>query len=241
LPGDGATVLDPVFTDSDSAVEVLRWEPAPPARVPAEAARPRGALATKRAIDAVGAAFGLTILSPVFLLVAVLVKATSPGPVLFVQLRNGKAGRRFRCCKFRTMLPDAGERKSELEEQNEMDGPVFKLRRDPRVTRLGRVLRKYSLDELPQLWNVLCGHMSLVGPRPLPVEETASLTPAQRRRLSVKPGMTGLWQISGRCAIPDFNRWVELDLENVSRWSLLLDIKILLKTLPAVISARGAW
>ena len=239
LPGRDVRFLGPAFTDTDAGnatVQVLRWELAP-----AAPARPRWALAAKRILDAFGAAFGLVVLSPVFLLAAVLVKAASPGPVLFVQPRNGKDGRKFRCCKFRTMEQDAETAKPALEGHNELNGPVFKLRRDPRVTRIGRVLRKYSVDELPQLWNVLCGDMSLVGPRPLPVEETASLTPAQRRRLSVKPGVTGLWQVSGRSAIPDFNRWVELDLEYVDNWSLLFDLKILLKTLPAVISARGAW
>ena len=219
----------------------LGW-PAPSAVLPlAEPAAPRGEMAAKRALDVAGAGFGLVALSPVFLLLAVLVKASSSGPVFFSQPRAGKGGRWFRCFKLRTMEQDAEAVKPALQGRNEMNGPVFKLRSDPRVTRLGRVLRKYSRDELPQLWNVLRGEMSLVGPRPLPVRETARLTAEQRRRLSVKPGMTGLWQVSGRNSIADFNRWVELDLEYVDNWSLLFDLKILLKTVPAVISARGAW
>jgi lipopolysaccharide/colanic/teichoic acid biosynthesis glycosyltransferase len=139
------------------------------------------------------------------------------------------------------MIEGAHREQYHLAHRNEMKGPVFKLRNDPRVTRLGRFLRLSSLDELPQLWNVLRGEMSLVGPRPPTPREAGTYTPEQARRLSVRPGLTGLWQVSGRSSIPDFHHWVELDLEYLDRWSLWLDIKILVKTLPAVLSARGAW
>jgi lipopolysaccharide/colanic/teichoic acid biosynthesis glycosyltransferase len=159
--------------------------------------------------------------------------------VLFRQTRCGLYGRRFTLYKFRTMVEGAEERLAELQHLNEMDGPVFKSRRDPRVTRLGRLLRKFSLDELPQLWNVLRGDMSLVGPRPPIPDEVARYERWQRRRLSMKPGLTCLWQVSGRNELT-FEEWMRLDLEYIDNWSLWLDLKIALKTIPAVLRGRGA-
>jgi exopolysaccharide biosynthesis polyprenyl glycosylphosphotransferase len=196
-------------------------------------------LLLKRAVD-VAIAFVLLVVGlPVVSAIALAIKVSSTGGVLFRQTRCGLNGRRFTLYKFRTMVQDAHGRRQELLHLNEMNGPAFKLRRDPRVTRLGRFLRKFSLDELPQLWNVLRGDMSLVGPRPPIPEEVAQYTRWQRRRLSMKPGLTCLWQISGRNDI-DFNRWMELDLEYIDKWTPLLDFKILLKTIPVVLSGRGA-
>lgn len=195
----------------------------------------------KQLIDFVGSAILLVLLSPVFAIIALLIKLTSPGPVLFRQLRCGLNGKPFTMYKFRTMVTDAEQRKQELAVFNEMSGPVFKMTNDPRVIPVGRFLRKYSLDELPQLYNVLRGEMSLVGPRPLPVAEVKCFDElSHRRRLSVKPGLTGLWQISGRNKLADFKEWIRLDLEYIDNWSLWLDLKILLKTIPAVLRAEGA-
>ncbi len=195
----------------------------------------------KEVLDRVGAATALLVLCPLLLVVSVLVKLTSPGPIFFIQMRSGKHGRPFRMFKFRTMYQDAEQRRAELEALNQMSGPVFKLEEDPRVTPLGKWLRRTSVDELPQLVNVLLGQMSLVGPRPLPVYETEGFTdPAQRRRLSVRPGLTCLWQISGRNKVSKFEDWVRLDLEYIDNWSLWLDIKILLKTIPVVLTGLGA-
>ncbi|MCX7721533.1 MAG: sugar transferase [Verrucomicrobiae bacterium] len=195
----------------------------------------------KQVIDFVGAAVLLVLLLPVFAVIALLIKLTSPGPVLFKQLRCGLNGKPFTMYKFRTMVTDAEQRKQELAVFNEMSGPVFKMTNDPRVTPIGRFLRKYSLDELPQLYNVLRGEMSLVGPRPLPVAEVKCFDElSHRRRLSVKPGLTCLWQIKGRNKIVDFKEWVRLDLEYIDNWSLWLDLKILLGTIPAVLRAEGA-
>jgi len=172
---------------------------------------------------------------------ALLIKLTSPGPVLFRQLRSGLNGSPFTIYKFRTMVTNAEQLKHELEAMNEMRGPVFKVSKDPRITPVGKWLRRYSIDELPQLLNVLRGEMSLVGPRPLPVDEVRRFHDhAHRRRLSMKPGITCLWQISGRNEIKDFRDWVRLDLEYIDHWSLWLDIKILLRTVPAVFRATGA-
>ncbi len=196
----------------------------------------------KQVIDIVGAAAMLLIVTPIFMLPAALViRFTSPGPILFRQKRSGLNGRPFTMLKFRTMVTDAEQRKDELAALNEMEGPVFKVSDDPRITRLGRYLRKYSIDELPQLWNVLRGEMSLVGPRPLPVDETRRFNDlAHRRRLSVRPGLTCLWQVSGRSDVTDFKDWVRLDLEYIDNWSLWLDLKILLRTVPAVLNGAGA-
>lgn len=199
----------------------------------------RGYAMAKRALDVVVAGGALLVLSPVFLVVAALVKATSRGPMLFRQQRAGLGRRPFTVLKFRSMHRDAEERRHELRRHNEMDGPVFKMRDDPRVTPLGRVLRRTSLDELPQLINVLRGEMSLVGPRPLPLDEDAHLPPEFRRRHDVLPGLTGLWQVSGRNDLP-CRRMLELDREYVERRSFGLDLRILLATIPAVLTARGA-
>ena len=183
----------------------------------------------------------LILLSPFFLLIWIAIKLESPGPALFRQRRSGRHGDPFTMYKFRTMQTDAEMRKAELEALNEMSGPVFKIKKDPRVTRVGSFLRFTSLDELPQLLNVFLGQMSLVGPRPLPTYETLAMTGnAQRRRLSVSPGMTCLWQISGRNEVKDFGDWVRMDLEYIDQWSLWLDFQILLRTIPAVLFGRGA-
>jgi exopolysaccharide biosynthesis polyprenyl glycosylphosphotransferase len=195
----------------------------------------------KHVMDLVSAFILLILLSPLFLLVAIAIKLTSPGPVFFQQQRSGQNGAPFTLYKFRTMITNAEQFKHELEAMNEMSGPVFKVTNDPRITRTGRWLRRYSLDELPQLFNVLRGEMSLVGPRPLPVDEVKRFSDlAHRRRLSVKPGITCLWQISGRNQIKDFRDWVRLDLEYIDNWSLWLDLKILFRTIPAVFAATGA-
>jgi lipopolysaccharide/colanic/teichoic acid biosynthesis glycosyltransferase len=197
-------------------------------------------LVLKRVIDLVGAAFGLMVLAPLLLVIAALIKLNGPGPVLFTQRRYGFNKRLFSMIKFRTMVPDAEARQADLEEMNEAQGPVFKIARDPRVTPLGRFLRASSLDELPQLWNVLKGEMSLVGPRPLPVRDVGHFSEGWlMRRFSMPPGLTCLWQISGRSEI-GFERWVQLDLEYIDHWSLRLDGLILLKTIPAVLRGTGA-
>jgi len=195
----------------------------------------------KQAMDFLLAAIGLVVLSPFFLLFAVLIKSTSRGPVFFRQQRSGLNGNPFNIYKFRTMVSNAEQLKAELAALNEMTGPAFKLSDDPRVTPLGRFLRRWSVDEWPQLWNVLRGEMSLVGPRPLPVDEVARFDDlAHRRRLSVKPGLTCLWQIRGRNNVKDFNDWVRLDLEYIDNWSLALDLRILWATLPVVLKGTGA-
>ncbi|GAB4254129.1 MAG: hypothetical protein Kow00109_29630 [Acidobacteriota bacterium] len=197
------------------------------------------AKALKRVMDFAIAAVSLILLSPLMAATALAIKLTSPGPILYRQTRCGLYGRRFTLYKFRTMVDGAEDLLWDIFHLNEMDGPVFKMRNDPRVTKIGRFLRKYSIDELPQLWNVLKGEMSIVGPRaPLPYEvEYYKLD--QRRRLSVKPGITCLWQVSGRNDI-SFEKWMELDLQYIDRWSLWLDLRILFKTIPAVITGRGA-
>jgi len=194
----------------------------------------------KRMIDIVGSLSLLLILSPLLAIVAVFVKATSPGPVIFVQERVGLNRRKFRLYKFRTMVQGAEQRLTELEHLNEISGPVFKIANDPRLTRIGKLLRKTSIDELPQFFNVLKGDMSLVGPRPLPVRDYKGFNRDwYRRRLCVLPGMTCLWQINGRNTIP-FEEWMGLDLQYVDQQSLLLDFQILLKTLPAVLRVSEA-
>ncbi len=195
---------------------------------------------TKRVIDVCGALVGLVVFSPVMLAAATAVKWTSPGPILFTQERFGLNRRRMRIYKFRTMIADAAARQAEFEDQNEADGPVFKIRHDPRVTPVGHFLRKTSIDELPQLLNVLKGEMSLVGPRPMAVRDVFRFTEASlMRRFSVKPGLTCLWQINGR-SNTTFGRWIELDLEYIDRWSLGLDLAILVRTVPAVLKGEGA-
>jgi len=195
----------------------------------------------KHLVDFVGALALVILLSPVLLVVALLVKFSSPGPVLFCQQRSGLNGRPFTIFKFRTMVSNAEQFKHELAAMNEMSGPVFKITNDPRITPIGKTLRKYSLDELPQLFNVLCADMSLVGPRPLPVDEVRRFHDfAHRRRLSVRPGLTCLWQIKGRNRISNFDDWVRLDLEYIDNWSLWLDISILFRTIPVVLFGTGA-
>jgi exopolysaccharide biosynthesis polyprenyl glycosylphosphotransferase len=198
-------------------------------------------LLAKQAIDLVGALLLLVPCSLPMLVATVLVKLTSPGPVLFRQQRCGLNGRPFTMLKFRSMATDAEQRKHELDLLNEMTGPVFKISNDPRITRVGRWLRRFSIDEFPQLFNVLLGDMSLVGPRPLPVHEVQRFDDlAHRRRLSVKPGITCLWQVSGRNELRDFREWVRLDLQYIDNWSLWLDVKILLRTIPVVLTGAGA-
>lgn len=205
----------------------------------AHGARPTD-LFTKQVSDYLGASLILLILSPVLLFIAVLVRTSSPGPVIYRQPRAGLNGRTFTMYRFCSMNERADELKSGLAGQNEMDGLVLKMTNDPRVTRLGRILRRHSLDELPQLWNVLRGEMSLVGPRPLPVEEVHRFDNfAHRRRLSMKPGLTCLWQVRGRNEITSFEEWVRLDLEYIDQWSLWLDLKILLATIPVTLFGRG--
>lgn len=198
----------------------------------------------KQFIDFTGAAALLilfTFVIPILPVIAIMVRFTSPGPVLFRQQRSGLNGSPFTLFKFRTMVTNAEQLKHELAAMNEMSGPVFKVTNDPRITWFGRLLRKYSLDELPQLYNVLRGEMSLVGPRPLPVDEVKRFNDlAHRRRLSVKPGLTCLWQVKGRNQISDFKDWVRLDLEYIDNWSFWLDIKILLLTVPVVFRGTGA-
>ena len=196
----------------------------------------------KNLLDFAGALVLLIILGlTVMPVVALLIKITSPGPVFFCQQRSGLNGAPFNIWKFRTMATNSEQFKHELESMNEMRGPVFKITKDPRITPLGKWLRKYSLDELPQLFNVLRGEMSLVGPRPLPVDEVKRFNDlAHRRRLSVKPGLTCLWQVSGRNQISDFKDWVRLDLEYIDNWSIWLDLLILLRTIPAVFAGTGA-
>jgi len=196
-------------------------------------------LMLKRGLDVAVASLLLLIALPIVGMIALAIKLSSGGNVLFRQTRCGLNGRFFTLYKFRTMVKDAEERRLELMHLNEMNGPVFKLRSDPRVTFFGRFLRRYSLDELPQLWNVLRGDMSLVGPRPPIPEEVAKYQRWQRRRLAMKPGLTCLWQVSGRNNL-DFDRWMQLDLEYIDSWSPTLDFKILLKTIPAVLSGKGA-
>jgi exopolysaccharide biosynthesis polyprenyl glycosylphosphotransferase len=193
----------------------------------------------KRAVDIIVSGIGILILSPVFLITAMLIKLTSQGPVFFRQRRMGLNGRKFILYKFRTMHKGAHQRLSEVKALNEMDGPVFKIKNDPRITPVGRFLRKFSIDELPQLFNVFIGHMSLVGPRPPIPKEVAQYEPWQRRRLSMRPGLTCLWQISGRNRI-DFKQWMELDLEYIDTWSLKQDFFILAKTVPVVLLGVGA-
>ncbi len=199
------------------------------------------ALLMKHSFDRFLALVALILLSWLFLVIAIAIRVTSPGPIIFKQARGGKNGRKFMMYKFRSMVTDAEMQQDELNRMNQMDGPAFKLDNDPRITKIGRFLRKSSLDELPQLWNILKGEMSIVGPRPLPMYEVAKFeTTAQRRRLSMKPGLTCLWQIRGRSKITSFDEWVKLDLEYIDTWTLWLDAKIMIKTVPVVLFGWGA-
>lgn len=198
-----------------------------------------GQLLIKMVMDRSLSLILLILCSPLYLIIAFAIKASSPGPVFFKQKRAGLNGRLFDMLKFRTMIPDAEGLRSQLEDRNEMNGPVFKIKDDPRVTKLGRYLRKTSLDELPQLFNVFRGEMSLVGPRPPIPEEIEQYERWQRRRLSMKPGITCFWQISGRNEV-NFEEWMEMDLKYIDNWSIKLDIQILLKTIPVVLLGKGA-
>lgn len=194
----------------------------------------------KRILDLLLATMALIMLLPVMVFTAIAIKVESPGPVIFRQTRVGKWGKPFTCYKFRSMCIDAEAQKPALLNQNEVDGPIFKMQVDPRVTRVGRIIRKLSIDELPQLMNVFKGEMSLVGPRPPVPHEVNQYHFDHLRRLDAVPGLTGLQQVSGRSDLP-FDRWVELDLQYISQQSLRKDIEILLKTIPAVILGRGAY
>jgi exopolysaccharide biosynthesis polyprenyl glycosylphosphotransferase len=194
----------------------------------------------KRVMDFIASLILLTILAPFFFIIVLLIKLTSPGTAFFVQERIGLNKRRFRLYKFRTMVSSAEKKLAELEDLNEVSGPVFKIKNDPRITRVGKFLRETSIDELPQLFNVLKGDMSLVGPRPLPVRDYNGFDEDwHRRRFSVRPGITCLWQINGRSNV-SFDHWMKLDMEYIDKWNLILDLKILLKTIPAVIHGSGA-
>lgn len=250
-PGDVVALLDvceTVGVPAAFAVELPRPTSAKPRVVFAAdapfisfelAPKNAEALAVKQLFDITVAAGVLVVAAPVLLLAALLILATMGRPVFFVQERAGLFGRKFRMFKLRTMSRDAEDSREQLSAHNELTGPVFKMTADPRITPVGRLLRKTSIDELPQLFHVLSGAMSLVGPRPLPTAEQRQIQGWHRRRLSMKPGITGLWQVSGRSDL-SFEEWMKLDLEYVDEWSLSLDFKILLRTLPAVLSGRGA-
>jgi len=203
--------------------------------------RPRlpGQELSKRVMDVIVTSLGLIVISPILLAIAIAIKVSSDGPVFFAQERVGLNGRAFKMYKFRSMVVNAEELKAKLTHLNEMSGPVFKITNDPRVTTVGRFLRKTSLDELPQLWNVFLGSMSLVGPRPPLPSEVNMYDPKHRKRLAVKPGITCIWQISGRNEV-DFEEWMEMDAEYVDRWSLWMDMEILAKTVPVVLLRKGA-
>ena len=224
------SVSNPTAAPAELAAEPM---PQPARAVSADAA-------LRRALDVLVAAAALLLLLPLLLVVALLIRLDSPGPVLFVQTRVGKHGHPFPVFKFRSMFTDAEDRLSSVLDANERSGPVFKMRHDPRITRVGRPLRRCSLDEVPQLLNVLRGEMSLVGPRPALPREVALYTPAQAGRLSVTPGLTGLWQVSGRASL-SFERSIELDLEYVRRQSLALNVVLILRTIPAVLTGHGAY
>jgi lipopolysaccharide/colanic/teichoic acid biosynthesis glycosyltransferase len=196
-------------------------------------------LACKRLLDVVLSAFLLVLAFPLFLVLGLAVKLTSPGPVFYRWKVVGRNGRPFLGYKIRSMVVNADELKAQLENRNEMTGPVFKIAGDPRITAIGSWMRRYSLDELPQLYNVLKGDMALVGPRPPLRTEYERFTEYQKQKLAVKPGITCLWQISGRNEVRDFNEWVRLDLEYIRRWSIWLDLRILMGTLGAVLSGSG--
>jgi lipopolysaccharide/colanic/teichoic acid biosynthesis glycosyltransferase len=211
------------WTDGSSLIKAAPWQ-----------------LAVKRLMDVISAIVGLVVFSPLYLGITIAILVSSGRPVFFHQDRVGRDGRPFRFLKFRTMTRNADEERHLVIDLNEADGPIFKIRDDPRVTPLGRVLRRYSLDELPQLLHVLTGQMSLVGPRPPLPDEVKLYTNRELQRLTVKPGLTCTWQVSGRSDV-GFGTWVDLDLEYIQHWNLRSDIKLILKTIPAVLSARGAY
>jgi lipopolysaccharide/colanic/teichoic acid biosynthesis glycosyltransferase len=229
-----------------SHMALPNWHPAdstsPSTILPFETPADEGVYlrAGKRAIDVLGAALALVVLAPVIGLLAVIIRLTTHGPVFYRSKRIGRGGREFTFYKLRSMVKDAHAKRDHLNHLNECDGPVFKIARDPRITPIGRFMRSTSLDEVPQFWNVLRGDMSLVGPRPPIPEEVAQYEPWQLRRLDVRPGLTCLWQISGRSRI-GFQEWMRLDLEYIRHRSFKLDLKILLRTVPAVLSREGAY
>lgn len=194
----------------------------------------------KRVLDVIVASAGLMLAALPMLCIALTIRLTSPGPILFRQARVGKGGRLFTSYKFRSMYMDAEDRLAEVMHLNQADGPIFKIRRDPRMTPVGRFLRRTSLDELPQLFNAFRGEMSIVGPRPALMTEVIAYEPWQLERLTVRPGLTGLWQVSGRSDLP-FAAMMRLDLEYIGRWSLWFDLWLLILTVPAVVSGRGAY
>ncbi len=232
------TLLSDIFGDLLPAPRIKRFGTLPALAFAPVHHEPLG-LAVKRAVDIVGSGIGLLVASPVLAVAALAIKLTSPGPVLFRQNRCTLNGRQFVMPKLRTMFVDSEARRAELAQLNEMDGPVFKIANDPRITPVGRFLRRYSLDELPQLWSVFKGDMSLVGPRPPIPGEVAEYRTFERRRLSMRPGLTCLWQVSGRNEI-GFEDWVRMDLEYIDTWSLRSDIQILARTVPAVLTGHGA-
>lgn len=223
----GVTIGAPIFRLGEFPVFALYEEPIRSL-----------ALFIKRAVDVLFSAAVLVMLSPMLALIALVVRLDSPGPVLYCARRVGKKGRTFVCYKFRTMISNADKLKHQLRVQNERQGPFFKLRNDPRITRVGKWLRKYSLDELPQFWNVLQGDMSLVGPRPHPVDDFEQYSLEHLRRLDVTPGVTGMWQVSAR-QDPSFDRNMELDLEYIKNWDIWVDFQIMFKTIPAVLRGAG--
>jgi len=232
------TLLSDVFGDYLPPPQVTRFGSLAALRfAPVHHSQTR--IAVKRGLDILGAGIGLALAAPVIGLAALAVRLSSTGPAFFRQTRVGLYGRRFTLYKLRTMVNDAEQRQEALAHLNEMSGPAFKIRNDPRVTWLGRWLRRFSLDELPQLWNVLRGHMSLVGPRPPLPHEVGQYETFERRRLSMRPGLTCLWQVGGRNRVSDFDDWVRMDLEYIDAWSLTLDLRILLQTIPVVIRAQG--
>ena len=201
----------------------------------------RSSVFFKRLMDIVLASIALILGSPIFLITALLVKVTSPGPIIFSQVRVGKYGRHFKFYKFRSMYIDAEARKAELLQHNESgDGVIFKMKRDPRITPFGRFIRKFSIDELPQLFNVILGDMSMVGPRPPLPSEVRTYTLDERKRLNITPGITCLWQVSGRSELP-FSKQIALDKEYIASRSAWKDFLILLKTIPAILTGKGAW
>ena len=196
----------------------------------------------KRVVDIIGGLVGIILSSPIMLVTAIAIKLDSPGPVLFKQTRVGQNGRLFKCWKFRSMYMDAEERKAELMAQNEMEGGVmFKMKDDPRVTKVGKVIRKLSIDELPQFFNVFAGTMSLVGTRPPTVDEVEKYERDQWRRISIKPGITGMWQVSGRSNVKTFEEVVQMDVEYIDNWSIFMDFKILFKTVAVLFEREGAY
>ena len=237
-----ATGADRAPATEEEAVRLARdvdWDGALPAR--AAALSWRAQQAAKRVMDVALSGLGLVLLLPVFGLIAIAIKLGSPGPAFYRWRVMGYRGRPFTGFKLRTMVADADLLKEQLGHLNEMSGPVFKIRNDPRVTRIGRFLRTYSLDELPQLWSVFRGDMSLVGPRPPSAGEFVRFTPEQRLKLSVRPGITCVWQVSGRSNITSFDEWAQLDLQYIADWSLALDLRLLLRTIPVVLKGGGAY